>query len=184
MDKIFKMHLLALGSLMLVACAWPGNNAWAHAVVEPQEVPANSYQKLTFRVTHGCEGSPTTAVIVRVPVSLHGAKPMPKAGWTIATEIEPLAEPYHSHGRLIDKEVRTISWQGGNLPNAYFDEFSIQVRIPGQAGEIAIPVTQLCEKGRLDWVETPTSQKPREALEAPAPMIRVQPVGAAGQHHH
>ena len=121
---------------------------------------------------------------VQVPVSLHGAKPMPKAGWSIATQIEPLAEPYQAHGRLIDKEVRTITWQGGRLPNEYFDEFSIQIRTPTQAGEIAIPVTQLCEKGRLDWAETPTAQTPREALEAPAPVIRIHPAAATPQHHH
>ena len=184
MYKIENLKLTLAGGMLAAVLVLTHQGVQAHAVVEPQDVTADSYQKLTFRVTHGCDGSPTTAVIVRLPLSLHGAKPMPKAGWTIATQIEPLAEPYHAHGRLIDKEVRTITWQGGRLPNEYFDEFSIQIRTPTQAGEIAIPVTQLCEKGRLDWAETPTAQTPREALEAPAPVIRIHPAAAAPQHHH
>ena len=184
MNKIWKMKSTLAGGMLMAVLALTYHGVHAHAVVEPQDVAADSYQKLTFRITHGCDGSPTMAVIVRVPVSLHGAKPMPKAGWSIATQIEPLAEPYQAHGRLIDKEVRMITWQGGRLPNEYFDEFSIQIRTPAQAGEIAIPVTQLCEKGQLDWVETATAQTPREALEAPAPVIRVHPAAAAPQHHH
>jgi uncharacterized protein YcnI len=183
------MKSVLAGSVLAAVLGLTHMSAQAHAVIDPKDVTVDSYQKLTFRVTHGCDGSPTTAVIVRVPLALHGAKPMPKPGWTISTQIEPLSEPYQSHGRLIDREVRTITWQGGHLPSEYFDEFSIQIRTPAQAGEIAIPVTQLCEKGRLDWVETSTEQTPREALEAPAPVIRVHPAtpdpaAPASPHHH
>ncbi|MFS8797749.1 DUF1775 domain-containing protein [Synechococcus sp. R70.1] len=36
----------------------PLSSAWAHVTVHPQEAPAGSYTKLTFRVPHGCDGSP------------------------------------------------------------------------------------------------------------------------------
>ena len=92
MNKIWKMKSTLAGGMLMAVLALTYHGVQAHAVVKPQDVAADSYQKLTFRITHGCDGSPTMAVIVRVPVSLHGAKPMPKAGWSIATQIEPLAE--------------------------------------------------------------------------------------------
>ena len=180
----FLLRQFGAGAATVLMLFLPCGLAQAHAVVEPEHAPADSYQKLTFRITHGCEGSATNTVIIRIPLALHGAKPMPKPGWEIATRIEPLAEPYRAHGRQIHKEAREITWQGGRLPNEYFDEFSIQVRTPTNPGDIAIPVTQLCEKGRLDWVETASPQQPRERLEAPAPVLHVHPGTAAGHMNH
>lgn len=160
------------------------NIASAHVTAEPQDVLADSYQKLSFKVTHGCEGSATKAVIINIPEALHGAKPMPKLGWAISLDIKPLSQPYNSHGRLIKEEVRTVTWQGGLLPNEYFDEFSIHVRVSSQIGQIAIPVTQLCESGRLNWNEVVTPEKSRDMLEAPAPVINIFPNAPSPQHQH
>lgn len=175
-SRTFK--LLALAGLVTGV-----NLAYAHVVAEPQDVTADSYQKLSFRITHGCEGSPTRAVTIYIPEALHGAKPMPKAGWNIQMDIQPLAQPYEAHGKLIKQEVRAVTWTGGPLPNEYFDEFAIQVRIGKQTGQIAIPVTQLCESGRLDWNEMATPEKPRDMLEAPVPTINVHPAAAGMEHH-
>lgn len=160
------------------------HSAHAHVTAEPQDVLAESYQKLTFKVTHGCEGSATKTVIISIPEALHGAKPMPKPGWEISLEIEPLDLPYESHGRLIKQEVRKITWQGGLLANEHFDEFAIHVRTSAQTGQIAIPVTQICESGRLDWNEVVTPEKSRDMLETPAPVINVLPNTPSPQRHH
>lgn len=171
-------NLIALVSLLAGTSI-----AQAHVVAEPQDVQADTYQKLSFRITHGCEGSPTKAVTINIPEALHGAKPMPKAGWTIGMEIKPLAQPYNAHGKLIKEEVRTVTWTGGPLPNEYFDEFAIQVRVGAEIGQMAIPVTQLCESGRLDWNEIATPQHARDTLEAPAPVINVHPAAGGMEHH-
>ena len=79
--------------------------AYAHATLQPKQAPQGSYQRLAIAATHGCEGSATTQVIVTIPESLMGAKPMPKAGWVVETEVRDLAQPYLSHGKEIKRDV-------------------------------------------------------------------------------
>ena len=38
----------------------------AHATVMPRQVVQDSYQRLAIGITHGCEGSATTTVIVNL----------------------------------------------------------------------------------------------------------------------
>lgn len=52
--------------------------AGAHVVIEPNEAPAASYVKLLLRVTHGCDGSPTRRLSVRLPEGLASVRPQPK----------------------------------------------------------------------------------------------------------
>lgn len=178
MNWIGKIGVL-LGAVLLNS-----NTVHAHVTVEPAQVVADSYQKLAFKVTHGCEGSATHTVVIHVPESLHGAKPMPKAGWAISMEIKPLAEPYRMHGRLVTEEVRAITWHGGPLANEYFDEFVIHARVSAQPGQVVVPVTQLCESGKLEWQETAPSEKERRMLESPAPVIEILPAAAPLEHQH
>ena len=132
--------------------------ASAHVAIDPPSAPASAHQKLSFRVGHGCAGSATTAITVQLPEGLEGAKPMPKAGWTIATA------------------PREISWTGGPLPDAWYDEFSIHVKLPAATGKLAFKVLQQCEKGKLEWTELGVGGK------QPAPTLEVLP--ATGAHPH
>lgn len=153
-------------------------NAWGHATVSPKQAVQGSYQRLSFGITHGCEGSSTIEVIVFLPESIMGAKPMPKAGWTIETEVKDLAVPYTSHGKEIKQDVRVIHWKSGSLPDAHYDEFVVMSKLANKAGPIALPVTQLCEKGRLDWHQLPDASAQR--MPYPAPVIELVP----GEHQH
>ncbi|MEZ0233061.1 MAG: YcnI family protein [Methylophilaceae bacterium] len=168
---------LALASLII-------SHAHAHAVVEPQNGTTGTYQKLTFRITHGCDGSATKEVQIHIPENIHGAKPMPKPGWTLSTQTIKLTTPYKSHGKLISEDTSLIVWNEGKLPNEYFDEFSIQVRLPDEAATVAIPVTQICESGRIDWNEVATPDKPAASLKSPAPVIDITaPMHMNGMDH-
>lgn len=179
------MNAKYLASVLLTAHLTIGPDiANAHVTIEPPQVQADSYQKLSFKVTHGCAGSPTHTVIINLPGNLHGAKPMPKAGWNISLDIKPLAQPYRAHRRLITEEVRTITWHGGYLPNEYFDEFVVHVRASAPTGRLAVPVTQLCESGRLDWNEVASPQNTQEMLETPAPVLEVVPNISTSGHQH
>jgi periplasmic copper chaperone A len=153
--------------------------ARAHIVLEQASAPAGAYQKLTFRVGHGCGESATTGLTVILPEAITGAKPMPKAGWSLSTAQAPLNTPLESHGKTITSTVREVSWKGGPLPDAWYDEFSIQVKLPQTPGKYYFKVIQLCEKGRMDWVETPAASG--AVPKAPAPVLDVVP--AAGQAH-
>lgn len=155
--------------------------AHAHVVLQQPTAPAGGSYKATLRIGHGCDGSATTSVRVFVPESLRGAKPMPKAGWTLTAPRVPLAQAYESHGKRISEDVREIVWRGGPLPNNWVDEFSFVATLPSEPGPVAIRVLQECESGRIEWFETaaPGAKVPRW----PAAILEVLPAGSKGPHH-
>lgn len=158
----------------------------AHISLEYQVASAGSGYKATFRVGHGCGESPTREIVVTLPPGVEGAKPMPKAGWTIAIERERLAQPRTDHGKTIAEEVRRIRWTANTpadaLPNAFYDEFVLQARMPARAGTLYWPVAQVCEQGRTDWAEVPSAGRKPGDLKFPAPVLELMP--AAGGHAH
>jgi uncharacterized protein YcnI len=170
--------------VLAAVCAAP--LAHAHVTVDPRQAPAGAWQRLAFRVGHGCEGSATTAITVQIPDGVIGAKPMPKPGWTITTTEGKLATPVQSHGKPVTTRVAEISWRGGPLPDAWYDEFVMQVKLPDAPGRYAFKVGQACEKGRVDWVEIPA---PGAHADAPAPVLEVLAPengmsGMPGMAHH
>lgn len=164
---------------MLVAAILAAPLAQAHINLEQATAPAGAYQKLTFRVGHGCAGSATNSITVVLPEGVAGAKPMPKAGWNIATVDGKLNVPILSHGVTVTSAVREVSWKGGPLPDAQYDEFNLQVKLPDAAGKYYFKVIQLCDKGRAEWSEQPVAVGAK--LKFPAPVLEVVP--AAGHAH-
>ncbi len=154
--------------------------AFAHINVEPAAASAGAYQKLTFRVGHGCDGSATNSLTVLLPDGIAGAKPMPKPGWSIATVEGKLAAPVMAHGVAITSAVREVSWKGGPLPDAQYDEFSMQVKLPDTPGKLYFKVIQNCEKGSAQWGEQPGASGTK--VKFPAPVLDVVP--AASHAHH
>ncbi|MCS0612814.1 YcnI family protein [Massilia kyonggiensis] len=141
-----------------IAALFAAPLAHAHITVAPATAPAGAYQTLVFKVGHGCAGSATTGITVLLPEGVT-AKPMPKGGWAITLA------------------TREISWRGGPLPDAYYDEFTVQARLPDAPGRLVFKVGQQCEKGRMDWADmTPESK-------TPAPVLEVTPA-ALPMHHH
>ncbi len=168
-------RLLALAFSLLIS------TTQAHVSLEQRSAPAGSSYKATLRIGHGCDGSATTLVRVFVPDSVRGAKPMPKAGWTLTAPRVPLAQPYELHGKRITDDVREITWRGGSLPNDWVEEFSFVATLPGTPGPLAIRVLQECESGRIAWFETP---KPGEkAPRWPAAILDVLPGDGSSRHH-
>jgi uncharacterized protein YcnI len=171
-----KVRLMMLGCCFGLAIT---GYAGAHVSLSPAELPRNSYQKLTFNITHGCGDSATKEVIIFIPEELQGAKPIPKYGWAIEIEKKDLAKPYMSHGKEIKSDVRKIIWKGGLLPNEYADEFSIRVKVSDWVGDLPIVVHQICEKGKWEWSELPQGGK---KLMSPAPILKV--ISTNHQVHH
>ena len=59
-------------------------SAAAHIGTTPGEAPAGQTSIIGFAIGHGCEGSPTTSVSIKIPAGVTAAKPRPKAGWRIS----------------------------------------------------------------------------------------------------
>jgi len=169
----------------LLACA---SLSQAHTVLEYQVATAGQSYKATFKVGHGCGASPTRQIVVAIPAGVQGAKPMPKAGWRLEVTREKLAQPYASHGRTITEDVSRISWTAKTtedfLPNGQYDEFVLVGSLPEQAGMMYWPVQQVCEQGRMDWVEIPTPGQKLSDLKSPAAALELMPSAGTAEHQH
>jgi periplasmic copper chaperone A len=149
----------------------------AHVTLERQEAPVGASYKAVVRVPHGCDGSATTAIRVRVPEGIITVKPMPKPGWKLDTVSGKYPRSYTLRGAKVSEGVTEVRWSGGNLPDAFYDEFVFTSAVAEEleAGKtIYFPVVQECEKGVHRWIEIPSSRGNDETPE-PAPGLKLLP---------
>jgi uncharacterized protein YcnI len=153
--------------------------ASAHVSLEIAEARVGAPYKAVLRVPHGCEGAATTAVRVRIPDGMIAVKPMPKPGWKIDTVSGKYSKTYtFFHGAKLSEGVTEVSFTGGSLPDAYYDEFVVTGFLAGdlEAGKtLYFPVVQECEKGVHRWIEIPASGKSAHDLPEPAPALKLLP---------
>ena len=160
---------------------------FSHVVLDEPVALASRGYKAALRVSHACEGSPTTAIKVTVPVGFQGAQPMPKAGWTVTITRAKLAKPYDSHGKTVSEDVSEITWSANSqdswLPAAYYDEFVFRGGLPAEAGAMWFKVLQTCEKGSNNWSELPASGMSTKGLKLPAALLEIIPSEIVGHQH-
>jgi uncharacterized protein YcnI len=162
----------AAGALALCSAAL------AHVTLERKEAPVGASYKAVLRVPHGCEGSATVALRVRIPEGYLNVKPMPKPGWKLEVKRGTYVKPASVGNAKVSEGVTEVDWSGGNLPDAYYDEFVLTGTIGDDmaAGQtMYFPVVQECEKGVHRWIEIPanTDREPPE----PAPGLKLLPKG-------
>jgi periplasmic copper chaperone A len=171
---------LALAGLVFAAASQP---ALAHVTLDNREARVGSFYKGVLRVPHGCEGTATTAIRVRIPAGMIAVKPMPKPGWTLETKTGAYDKTYsYFHGSMLSEGVVEISWSGGKLPDAWYDEFVFQSFVAGDLtpGEtLYVRVVQECEKGVHRWIEIPEPGRPASDLAQPAATLRLVPATPA-----
>ena len=174
------IRILLAGAL---GAAW-ATTALAHVTLENQEAKAGASYKATFRVPHGCEGTATTAIRVKIPDGVIGVKPMPKPGWTLATTVAKYPKAYDLYHRKVTEGVTEIVWSGGKLPDDWYDEFTFQGFLAGDldtARPVYFPVVQECEKGVHRWIEIPAAGKTSSDYKEPAPALKLVP--GTGHRH-
>jgi uncharacterized protein YcnI len=171
------------------ACALLASSAasYAHIVLADQAALAGTSYRATFRVGHGCDGSPITALRVTLPLGFTGAKPMPKPGWVLAVKVGKLDKPYASHGKTMTDDVVEISWTAADqdhaLPDAHYDEFVLRGGLPAAAGPVWFKVLQTCEKGSIDWAQIPAQGTSTSGLKFPAALLEIIASGPVGHQH-
>jgi uncharacterized protein YcnI len=168
------VRLLTAAVAIAAACGlvYP---AFAHVTLEQGEAAVGAPYKAVLQVPHGCNGSATTALRVRIPEGVLDVKPMPKPGWTIKIIKGKYAKPHKLYEAQVSAGVTELDWTGGNLPDDYYDEFVFQSFLatdlqPGQT--IYFPVVQQCENGIHRWIEIPT---PGSDYPEPAPGLKLVP---------
>jgi periplasmic copper chaperone A len=161
---------------VLLACA-AALPASAHVVLEQRQAPADSYYKATLLAPHGCKGSPTQRIRVRIPEGVLGVKPQPKPGWKLEITRAKLPTPLDDgHGGKITDRVGEVAWSGGELADEHFDEFMMMMKLPDRPGvTLYFPVVQECRQGVHRWIEIPAPGKASHELKEPAPALRLTP---------
>ncbi len=160
--------------------------AYAHVTANPDTGVAGKYFETKFRVSHGCEGSDTTAISVTIPKEIYVVKAQAKAGWKIDVSKSKLAKPVPvGHGKTTDEKFETVTWSGNVLPDAQYDEFGLLFKLPEAAGgTLWFPVTQTCVKGQMKWQDIPAEGQQWHELKTPAPFVKVKAPEKATEHHH
>lgn len=142
-------------SLALLALCLSAAPALAHVTLaEPNAVP-DSHYVAHFRVGHGCDGKPTTALTVALPPGVTQVSPDTPPGWNIA---------------LVREGTRTtaITWKGGTLPADKAGTFTVAMTLPATGGQLVFPATQMCGATQEDWNEMPATGA---TLKHPAPLL-------------
>lgn len=149
--------------------------ALAHVTLQSKEATPGASYRGVLAVPHGCAGSPTTRITVRIPEGMIAVKPMPKPGWNVSVS-KGKYERTHDfmHGIKLSEGVREITWSG-RLEDDFYDEFVFAGFLAGSVPQtvLYLPVVQECEKGVENWAEIPTAGQDAHALKSPAPALRV-----------
>lgn len=175
------MKRTVLTAIAIAALVIPGA-ALAHITLEKREAPVGSFYKAVLSVPHGCEGTATVKVSVQIPEGIISVKPMVKPGWTLEVKRGDYAKPYsYLHGAKLTQGPKEVTWSGGNIPDAYYDEFVMQAFIAGELAPnttIHFPVVQTCEKGEHRWTQTSPAPKTDGKHDEPAPALKLLPAAA------
>jgi uncharacterized protein YcnI len=166
----------------ILAAAFAAGSASAHVTLETAQAQVGGSYKAVFRVGHGCSGSPTVAIRVKIPAGMIAVKPMPKPGWKLDTVTSKYDKPVKYFDSQLTEGVSEVSWSGGKLLDAHYDEFILRGAFTRDlpVGKMAyFPLVQECEKGIHRWIEIPVEGKPEPA--EPAPGVKLTP---AGSGHH
>jgi uncharacterized protein YcnI len=148
--------------------------ALAHVSISPGEAAANDYTVQTVSVPHGCDGSATTQVIIRIPDEIVEVTPTRNALWEVKKTMTRLATPLKAEdGDEITEKVDTVTYTARTpLPDGYRDAFELSFQVPDTPGKtLVFPTIQKCVQGQTDWIETaaPGAAEP----EHPAPSLKV-----------
>jgi periplasmic copper chaperone A len=164
--RVPTVFLAALAALFVV------QPASAHVTTSPTEVQAG-YTYTEFSVPHGCDGSATTKLTVRIPTGIASVKPQEVAGWTIATKEGTLPEPVSIFGEETTEGVTEVSWTGGPLADSHLQLFGLSFFASDTlAGEtVYFPTVQRCKEGVHRWIAIPVEGE--EEPEEPAPGVAV-----------
>jgi periplasmic copper chaperone A len=147
-------RVLALVAGALAAVLMAAAPVLAHIDPDPKEAQAGSVVTVGFTVEHGCGGSPTVQLDMRLPDGVVDARPEPLDGWE----------------ESIDGDV--VTFTGGPLPDDVEGTFAVTMTLPPTPDTtIYFPFVQRCEAGEIRWIAIPT--EPGDEPDEPAPAMRL-----------
>jgi uncharacterized protein YcnI len=168
-----KIAIPALATAAALAIAVP--TASAHVTAQPAEQPAGGFTVMKIRVPNE-RPEPTEKVEVQFPEGVTSVRYQPVPGWTVAIKMETLDEPIDDgHGGEVTEQVDTVTFSGGEIQEAEFQEFPLSFRMveEGELGDtVFFPAVQTYAGGEeVAWTEKPASEDDDAELERPAPAV-------------
>lgn len=163
---------ITLGAALVLAAPLAAS---AHVHVDPAEASANASSRLSFSFSHGCDGSPTTALAVQIPDGVDGVTPVLDGAWTIDREVGDDGIP-----TLVTYTAATPVEDGVSA------SVSMDVIFGSSVAEtdVAFPVLQTCATGETDWAQIAEDGQDPHDLEAPAPVVAVGAVAETDGDGH
>lgn len=151
--------------------------ALGHIWINPDTAVEASQFTAVFVVPHGCDGAPTIAIRIKIPVGVSAVKPQMKPGWAVALKTRKLDAPVKSdHGQNISETVDEVEWRGGPLPDNLYDTFGLMMKLPKGAGRrLYFPTVQESDHDACHWIEIPAEGQGRDELREPAPAVTLVP---------
>lgn len=153
---------VAIASTVVLAGVAPAS---AHIDPDPKQAQAGARLSVAFTVEHGCEGSPTTQLDMRLPVGV--VDPVPEAvdGWDGSVD-------------TVDGDT-IITFAGGPLADDVEGTFAVTMTLPATPdATIYFPFVQRCAVGEIRWIGIPS--EPGQELDEPAPAMNLTgPVATA-----
>jgi len=142
---------------------WITASVSAHVVVDQVTAPAGVNTFLSFRVLHGCNGSPTIGLRILLPPGVDYVVPQYKSGWKFSTQVP---NP--------DENQTEIFWSGGSIPPDMYDRFEIETRLMGDINSVLhFKAVQDCKQGEIRYVDIPEQRSLPWETPDPAPSLRL-----------
>jgi uncharacterized protein YcnI len=160
-------HRLVGAATIILAGLAVASPALAHIDPDPTEAQAGSDVSVGFTVQHGCDGSPTVQLDMRLPDGVSSPTAEPPDGWT----------------GQVDGNV--VTFEGGPLPDDQELTFRVRMILPATPDTtIYFPFVQRCEVGEIRWIDIPSDgsgadlDEPAPAMQLVGPVATTQPAPA------
>jgi periplasmic copper chaperone A len=146
--------------------------ASAHIHVTPTESAAAAATTLAFSFSHGCEESPTTALVIDIPEGVTNVVPVAQGGWSIERDTA-------SNGTVSRVTFRADT----PVDNGIRGEVALDLRFAEELADtdVAFPVTQVCADTETAWTQVAADGEAEP--ESPAPLVAVGAVAEEGDGH-
>jgi uncharacterized protein YcnI len=171
---IARVGIVPATAVAALALAGPAS---AHVSITASETAAGAFTVLTLSVPHGCDGSPTTEVAIKMPDGIAEVTPTRNALYDLETVTSKLDDPIVAEdGDAITEGVSQVVYTARTpLPDGQRDTFELSLQIPEDAAgkTLAFPTIQTCEEGSTAWTEVAADGRSEDDLEHPAPAFVV-----------
>jgi uncharacterized protein len=157
---------------VLVAFAVPAC-AEAHVSLHPNTLPTGSGPTVDVRVPNETSKARTVKVDVQIPPGFTLVSTEPVPGWSAQVKTQKLAKPITTDDGTITEEPTEVIWtaaSGKGTPAGQFQNFPLQIVVPGKAGDVlSFKTLQTYSDGSIvRWIDAADGEHPAPTVNVTA----------------